>query len=136
MGGARPLFPLDVVMAWRRTTRPYYYYYYYYCASINYIYIYIYMTDESLPVLLTQYCSGDKIEMNEIGGACRARGRGQHGERRGVYRVLVGKPEGKRPPERPRRRWEDNIKMDLQEVGCDGMGWIDLAQDRDRWRAK
>jgi len=48
---------------------------------------------------------------------------------------LVGKPEGKRPLGRPRRRWEDNIKMDLQEVGCRGMDWIDLAQDRDRWRA-
>ena len=45
------------------------------------------------------------------------------------------KPEGKRPLGRPRRRWEDNIKMDLQEVGCGGMNWIDLAQDRDRWRA-
>jgi len=57
------------------------------------------------------------------------------GDRRGVYRVLVGKPEGKRPLGRPRRRWEDNIKMDLQEVGCGGVGWIKLAQDRDRWRA-
>jgi len=52
-----------------------------------------------------------------------------------VYRVLVGKPEGKRPLGRSRRRWEDNIKIDLQEVGCGGMGWIELAQDRDRWRA-
>ena len=51
-----------------------------------------------------------------------------------MYRVLVGKPEGKRPLGRPRRRWEDNIKMDLQEVGCGGMDWIELAQDRDRWR--
>jgi hypothetical protein len=56
------------------------------------------------------------------------------GEGRGVYRVLVGKPEGKRPLGRPRRRWEDNIKMDLQEVGFGGMDWIELAQDRDRWR--
>jgi hypothetical protein len=57
------------------------------------------------------------------------------GERRGVYRVLVGKPEGKRPLGNPRRRWEDNIKMDFQELGCGGVYWIELAQDRDRWRA-
>jgi len=57
------------------------------------------------------------------------------GERRGVYRVLVGKSEGKRLLGRHRRRWEDNIKMDLPEVGCGGMDWIELAQDRDRWRA-
>ena len=57
------------------------------------------------------------------------------GERRGVYRVLVGKSEGKRPLGRHRRRWENNIKMDLQEVGCRGMEWIELAHDRDRWRA-
>jgi hypothetical protein len=57
------------------------------------------------------------------------------GEGRDVYRVLVGKPEGKRPMGRPRCRWEDNIKMDLQEVGCGGMERTELAQDRDRWRA-
>jgi len=57
------------------------------------------------------------------------------GERRGIGRVLVGKPQGKRPMGRPRRRWEDNIKMDLQEVSYEGMEWIELAQDRDRWRA-
>jgi len=57
------------------------------------------------------------------------------GERRGVYRVLVGKPEGKRPIGRPRHRWEDNIKMDLQKVVFGDMEWIELAQDRDRWRA-
>jgi hypothetical protein len=57
------------------------------------------------------------------------------GERRGAYRALVGKPEGRRPLGRPRRRWEDNIKMDLQEVERDAMYWIDLVQDRDRWRA-
>ena len=57
------------------------------------------------------------------------------GERRGVYRVLVGKPEGKSPLGKPRRRWKNNIKMDPQEVGCGGMDWIGLAQDRDRWRA-
>jgi len=55
-------------------------------------------------------------------------------ERRGIYRVLVGKPEGKRPLGRPRRRWEDNIKMDLWEVRCGGMDWIELAHDRNRWR--
>ena len=53
-------------------------------------------------------------------------------ESRGVYRVLVGKSEGKRPLGRPRRRWVDNIKMNLQEVRCEGMDWIDVAQDRDR----
>jgi len=57
------------------------------------------------------------------------------GERRGVYRVLVGKPEGKRPLGRPGLRWEDNIKMFLQEVGCGGVDWIELAQDRNSWRA-
>ena len=56
------------------------------------------------------------------------------GEERGVYRVLVGKPEGRRPLGRPRCRWVDNIRMDLQEVGCGYMEWIGLAQDRDRWR--
>jgi hypothetical protein len=56
------------------------------------------------------------------------------GEERGVHRVLVGKPEGKRPLGRPRRRWEDNIKMDLQEVELGCGDWIELAQDRDRWR--
>ena len=56
-------------------------------------------------------------------------------EVRGAYRVLVGKPEGKRPLGRPRHRWEDNIKIDLQEVGCEDMDWIQLAQDRDRWHA-
>ena len=56
------------------------------------------------------------------------------GEERGVYRVLVGKPEGRRPLGRPRRRWVDNIRMALQEVGCGYMDWIRLAQDRDRWR--
>ena len=64
-----------------------------------------------------------------MGGACSA-----YGEGRGVYRVLVGKPEGKRPLGRPRRRWEDNIRMDLQELGCGDMYWIELAQDRERWR--
>ena len=80
----------------------------------------------------TKHCSGDKIEENEIGWACSACG---EGERRGVYRVLVGKPEGKRPLGRPRYSWEDDIKICLQEVGCGGVDWNELDQDRDRWRA-
>ena len=56
------------------------------------------------------------------------------GEERGLYRVLLGKTEGRRPPRRPSRRWVDNIGMDLQEVGCGYMDWIGLAQVRDRWR--
>ena len=63
-----------------------------------------------------------------MGGTCGAYGGGEH-------RVLVGKPEGKRPAGRPRNRWEDNINIDLQEVGCEGMNWIELAQNMDRWRA-
>jgi hypothetical protein len=57
------------------------------------------------------------------------------GENRNAYRILVGKPEGKRPLGRPRRRWVNNIKMDIRETGLDGMGWIGLAQDRGQWRA-
>ena len=68
--------------------------------------------------------------MNLMGGACST-----YGDRRGVCRVYVGKPEGMRPLGRRRLRWEDNIKMDLQELGYGGLGWIELAQDRDRWRA-
>jgi len=56
------------------------------------------------------------------------------GEEKGVYRFLVGKPEGRRSLARPRRRWVENIRMDLQEVGCGYMDWIGLDQDRDRWR--
>ena len=65
-----------------------------------------------------------------MGGACSA-----YGEEGGVYKVLVGKPEGKRPLGRPRCRWEDNIKMDVKEVGWGGIDCIDLAQGRDGWRA-
>jgi hypothetical protein len=57
------------------------------------------------------------------------------GEGRGVYRVLVGRPEGKRPLGRPKRRWEDNIKINVREIGIDGANWIHLAQDGARWRA-
>jgi hypothetical protein len=57
------------------------------------------------------------------------------GEKWNAYRILVGKPEGKRPVGRPRRRWEDNVKLDLREIGWDDMDWIDLAHDRDQWRA-
>jgi hypothetical protein len=71
----------------------YYYYYYYYYFS--------------------EYCAGDKNEKNEMGGACSA-----DGEERGMYRVLVGKPEGKSPLERPKCRWKDNNRMNHQEVGC------------------
>jgi len=80
-------------------------------------------------LLLTQYCAGDKIEKNEMGWDVALMG-----EERGVYRVLVGKPERRRPQGRPRRRWVDNIRMDLQDVGCGCMDWIGLVQDRDRWR--
>jgi hypothetical protein len=66
-----------------------------------------------------------------MGGACSAYGGGES-----VYWVVVEKPEGKRPLGRPRHRWEYNIKMDLQEVGCGGMDWIELAEDRDRWRTQ
>jgi hypothetical protein len=81
-------------------------------------------------VLLTQYFSGYQIGKNEMGRGCST-----FGESGGVYRVLVGKREGKRRLGRPRNRWAYNSRMDLQEVGCGGMDWIDLAQDRDRWRA-
>ena len=70
----------------------------------------------------------DKNEKNAMGWACGAYGWGE-----GVYRVLVGNPEGKRPLGRPRRRWVDNIRMDLQEAGCGYMDWIGMAQDRDSW---
>jgi hypothetical protein len=58
-----------------------------------------------------------------------------NGEKRNAYRILVGNPEGKRPLGRPRRRWVDKIKMDFNEIGCHGRDWINLAQDRDQWRA-
>ena len=81
------------------------------------------------------YCSPNIVRVIKLRRMRWAGHVARMGERRGVYRVLVGKPEGKRPLGRPRRRWEDNIKMDLQELGCGGMDWIELAQDRDRGRA-
>ena len=75
------------------------------------------------------HCAGGKIEKNEMGAAC-----GTYGEGIVVHRVLVGRPEGKRPLGRPRRRREDNIKMDIQEVGGGCGDWMELAQDRDSWR--
>jgi hypothetical protein len=78
----------------------------------------------------TEYFSGDRNEKNEmVGNVARV------GEGKGAYRVLVGKPEGKRQLGKPRRRQEDNIEKDIQEVGYVGIDWIDLAQDRDMWRA-
>jgi hypothetical protein len=65
-----------------------------------------------------------------MGGVCST-----NGEKRNAYRILVGKPEGKRPLGRPGRRWVDNIKMDLREIGWDGVDWVDMAQDRDQWMA-
>ena len=81
-------------------------------------------------VHFTRYCMDDQLRIMRWAGHLARMGKG-----RGVYRVLMRKPEGKRPFGRPRVRWEDNIKMDLQEVGCGDMDWIDLAHDRDRRRA-
>ena len=81
------------------------------------------------------YCSPNSVRVIKSRRMRWARHVARMGERRGVYRVLVGKPEGERPLRRPRLRWEDNIKMDLQKVGCGDTDWIELAQHRDRWRA-
>jgi hypothetical protein len=81
------------------------------------------------PFLTAGVDSGNQIEKNEMSGTCS-----MYVRKRGAYRILVGRPEGKRPLGRPRRRWEDNIKIDLQKVWWD-IDWIELAQDRDRWRA-
>jgi hypothetical protein len=84
----------------------------------------------TLYFLIAKYYSGNQIENNEMSGACST-----YGEKRGAYRILVGRPKGTRPLGRPRRRWENNIKMGLQDVGWEGVNWTELAQDRDRWRA-
>jgi len=81
------------------------------------------------------YCSPNIVRVMKSRKMRWAGHEARVGERSGVYRVLVGKPEGKRSLGRPRLRWENNIKMNLQEVVCGGMDWIKLAQDRDRWRA-
>ena len=80
------------------------------------------------------YCSPNIVRAIKWGRMRWAGHVARMGEERGVYRVLVGKLEGKRPLGRPRRSWVDNIRMDLPEVGCGYMDWIGLAQDRDRWR--
>jgi hypothetical protein len=80
-------------------------------------------------VLITKYYSGNQIEKKVMGRAYST-----YGGKRGAYWILVGTPEGRRPLGRPRRTWEDNIKMGLQEVGW-GIDWIELAQYRNRWRA-
>ena len=86
--------------------------------------------------ILSQYCDSSPNTVRVIKSR-RMRWAGQvarMGEEKGVYKGLVGKSEGRRPLGRPRRRWVDNIRMDLQEMGCGYMDWIRLAQDRDRWR--
>ena len=80
-------------------------------------------------VLLTKYYSDDQIKKTEVGRTCNT-----YGEMRGVYRTLLGKPEGRKPLGRPRPRWEDNIKKYLMRSWMGGMYWIDVAQDMDRWR--
>jgi hypothetical protein len=95
-----------------------------------YIYIYIYMT---LLPHVSNY-NGQELWLNILVCA-HIKHVARMGEGRGVHRVLVGKPEGKRPLGRPKSRWEDNIKMDLQEVGRSSGDWMELAQDRDKWRA-
>jgi hypothetical protein len=72
----------------------------------------------------------DKVKEDEMGRACST-----NGEKKSACRIVVGNPEGKRPLGRPKRRWMGIIKMDLRDIGWDGVDWIDLAQDRDQWRA-
>jgi len=80
------------------------------------------------------YCSPNIVRVIKSRRMRWAKHVARMGEKRGVYRVFLGKLEGRRPLGRPRRRWVDNIRMDLQEVGCGYMDWIGLAQDRDCWR--
>jgi hypothetical protein len=80
--------------------------------------------------ILCSECSVKYQIENEMGGACST-----YREARGAYRILVGRPEGRKPLGRPRHGWEDNIKMDLHDMGWWGMDWIELAQDKDRWQA-
>jgi hypothetical protein len=91
--------------------------------------ILVFFSSNAISKFVTQYFSDDQIEKNWMGGTCST-----YGERRCVYRVFMGKPEGKRLCGRTRHIWEDNIKMDHQELGCGRMEWIELAQDKDRWR--
>jgi hypothetical protein len=94
---------------------------YFFCKRFTFQFV------EGLALSLKNNSVNRTLKKNEMGGA-----RNGVGEERGMYRVLVGKPEGNRLLGRPRRRWEDNIRMDLQEVGCGVMDWIGLVQDIDR----
>ena len=86
-------------------------------------------------IIIIMYCSSNTVRVTKTRRVRYVEHLARMGDRRGVYWVLVGKPEGKRPLGGPRHIWEDNIKLDLQELGCGGMDWIAVAQDRDRWRA-
>jgi hypothetical protein len=88
------------------------------------------LCEEGLFVFFVKFNLNNYVEEDELGGACST-----NGEKRNAYRLLVGKPEGKRPLGRPRRRCVDNIRTDLEETGWGGVEWIGLAQDRDKWRA-
>ena len=110
-----------------------------YCQKLNrmfvhcfiYIYLFIYLFNEKLNDL---YSSPNTLRVIKSRRMRWAGHVARMGEERGAYRVLVVKPDGKRPLGKPRRGWVDNIRMDLQEVGCGYVDWIGLAQDRDRWR--
>jgi hypothetical protein len=106
------------------------------CECIIYIYVhivlYIYEYNEELHYL---YSSPTIIRIIKSRRMRWAGHVARMGEKRTAYRILVGMPEGKRRLGRPRRRWVDNIKIDLREIGWDGVDWIDMAQDKDQWRA-